>query len=321
MWDDSTRWQHKCRNCGADATTSFCGACGQKVDVHRLSLAALLHEIPHAIFHVDRGFFPTIVGLFSRPGDVVSEYLNGKRAKYFNPLTLLVICGSLCTAFWIVFPFKPDLFWGSVVPPENQKFAAAVSVWFRLVGFAQVLWLPLMGLWLYVTRRTARMYRIQQQMIQEKLASRDAQFVTDMESMEAGSQRTRVLARHHLHQLWTRSTGLVTTSRAARGAIAAEPPPYVYGEFIVMAAFMTCASLVITAAASPLLYLADSSLAYKIGLATAAAAAGVPVYQLLMSSSLNARPSFAAAIMASAYFVIGTPFGFLTAIWVMSFNG
>jgi hypothetical protein len=320
MWDDSTRWQHKCRNCGADATTAFCGSCGQKVEVKRLSLATLLHEIPHSIFHVDRGFFPTIVGLFTRPSDVVGEYLGGKRAKYFNPLTLLVICGSVCAALWTIFPFRPELFWGGLVPPKDDTLSQLLSYWFRLVGLTQILWLPLMGQWLYVTYRTARQYRLQKKMVEETILLRNTQHAADLENVSGTLKRARFNTRHFLWRLWRRVTGFMYTSRSARRAVASLPSQYVYGEFIVMAAFMTCASLLISAAASPLVYLADSSLGYKIGLASAAAAAAVPVFQLLMTAPQDTRPSAAAAIIASAYFVIGTPFGFLIMVWLMSLS-
>jgi hypothetical protein len=320
MWDDSTRWQHKCRNCGADATTTFCGSCGQKVEVKRLSLATLLHEIPHAIFHVDRGFFPTIAGLFTRPGEVVSEYLSGKRAKYFNPLTLLVICGSLCAAMWTIFPFRPDLFWSGLVQPKDDTVGKLLSYWFRLVGLTQILWLPLMGQWLYITYRTARQYRYQKKMVEESIVLRNTQHAAQLENVSGTLKRARLNAGHFFWRLWRRVTGFMYTSRSARRAVAGVPTPYVYGEFIVMAAFMTCASLLISAAASPLVYLADSSLGYKIGLASAAAAAAVPVFQLLTTAPPDTRPSLAAAIIASAYFVIGTPFGFLIMVWLMSLS-
>jgi hypothetical protein len=320
MWDSSTRWHHKCRNCGADASTAFCGACGQKIHVKRLWIATLLHEIPHAIFHVDRGFFPTIAGLFTRPSDVVNEYLSGKRAKYFNPLTLLVICGSLCAALWTVFPFRPELFWGGLIGPKSETVSKLLSYWCRLVGLTQMLWLPLMGQWLYITYRMARQYRLQQKTVEERILLRSTQHATDLENISGRLKRARSNVRHLLWLLWHRVTGFMYTSRSARRAVAGLPPQYVYGEFIVMAAFMTCASLLISAAASPLVYLADSPLGYKIGLASAAAAAAVPVFQLLTNAPLETRPSTAAALIAAAYFVIGTPFGFLIVLWLMSLS-
>jgi hypothetical protein len=157
-------------------------------------------------------------------------------------------------------------------------------------------------------------------MIQQKISSQNARFVAAGEHVTGTFRRVRLLAWHLAMRFWIRATGLITTSRAARRALGESGMPYVYGEFIVMAAFMTCASLLISAVASPLLYLAGSTLAYKIGLATAAAAAGVPVFQLLMTSPAESRPSALAAITASAYFVVGTPFGFLLMAWVLSLN-
>jgi hypothetical protein len=80
-----------CKNCGYSLTSKYCGNCGQKATVHRIGMKALLHDIPHAIFHVDSGFFYNVRELFIRPGYAIRDYLEGKRKAFFHPVTYLAI--------------------------------------------------------------------------------------------------------------------------------------------------------------------------------------------------------------------------------------
>jgi hypothetical protein len=85
--------QTKCLNCG-DALPeekNFCASCGQKANTHRLTLNEILHDALHAITHADKGFFHLVKELAIRPGTVAREYIAGRRKKYFNPFSLLVI--------------------------------------------------------------------------------------------------------------------------------------------------------------------------------------------------------------------------------------
>lgn len=82
-----------CLNCATLLTADdhYCPTCGQKTNTHRLSMSHIWHDLTHAITHTDKGFFFTIKELFRRPGIMAREYLAGKRKKYFNPFSLLVI--------------------------------------------------------------------------------------------------------------------------------------------------------------------------------------------------------------------------------------
>jgi hypothetical protein len=88
-----------CKNCGADLTGNFCSNCGQTANVHRVTFKHFLHEFFHAFTHTDKGILLLMKELVIRPGYVVREYLDGKRKKYFNPLTFLIILSSLYAYF------------------------------------------------------------------------------------------------------------------------------------------------------------------------------------------------------------------------------
>lgn len=58
----------------------------------RISLFHFISDLPHAIFHVDRGILFNFVQLIKRPAASIREYLDGhRRKKYFHPASYLVI--------------------------------------------------------------------------------------------------------------------------------------------------------------------------------------------------------------------------------------
>ena len=80
-----------CLNCNALVDQSYCPACGQKASTGRITIAGLIKELPHAIFHVDKGILFNIVQLIKRPGPAIIDFLNGKRKSFFHPATFLVL--------------------------------------------------------------------------------------------------------------------------------------------------------------------------------------------------------------------------------------
>jgi len=86
-----------CKNCDTPLNGNFCSNCGQKADTHHITFTHFLHEFFHAFTHTDTGILLLMKGLITRPGFVAREYIDGKRKKYFNPLTFLVILSSVYT--------------------------------------------------------------------------------------------------------------------------------------------------------------------------------------------------------------------------------
>jgi hypothetical protein len=80
---------HHCGNCSEYFEGKFCNVCGQKM-AKRITMARLMHELPHQIFHWDNQIFTTLKYLLTWPGTMVNDYILGKRKKYFPPITFLV---------------------------------------------------------------------------------------------------------------------------------------------------------------------------------------------------------------------------------------
>ncbi|RYD70236.1 MAG: DUF3667 domain-containing protein [Sphingobacteriales bacterium] len=76
---------HRCLNCENKFSGRFCNNCGQKSNTHRFSVGHVLHELPHQIFHLDKGIFRNIASIL-HPRQTVTDYLSGRRVSYFNPL-------------------------------------------------------------------------------------------------------------------------------------------------------------------------------------------------------------------------------------------
>ena len=86
----------KCLNCGNETVNCFCSICGQKNSTHRFSMKHFfLHDFIHGVFHLDKGFLFTLKELYTRPGNSIREYIQGKRAKHFNYFTLMLLIYAL----------------------------------------------------------------------------------------------------------------------------------------------------------------------------------------------------------------------------------
>lgn len=86
-----------CLNCENTFQGNFCPQCGQSAHEKRVDAHYFLHDIPHSIFHLEKGFFYTFIALFAKPGAMVSDYLAGRRMKYFRPIAYVVVISTFCT--------------------------------------------------------------------------------------------------------------------------------------------------------------------------------------------------------------------------------
>jgi hypothetical protein len=84
-----------CKNCNTEFEGKFCPNCSQKAATKRFTIKNFAAEAFHAITHTDKGILYLIKELFRRPGTVALEYNAGKRKKYFNPITYLLLISAL----------------------------------------------------------------------------------------------------------------------------------------------------------------------------------------------------------------------------------
>jgi hypothetical protein len=100
-----------CKNCNQKFKGYYCSHCGQSSETHAMNLHFVWHDIQHGIFHFDKGLLYTAKQLFTRPGNSIREYIEGKRVQHFKPISLIIV---LATAYGLIYhyfninPFQGD---------------------------------------------------------------------------------------------------------------------------------------------------------------------------------------------------------------------
>ncbi|MES3019151.1 MAG: DUF3667 domain-containing protein [Bacteroidota bacterium] len=84
-----------CKNCETEFKGNFCPNCAQSAKVHRLTIGHIAHEVAHEATHIDGGALLLLRKVMYVPGHVARDYIEGKRKRYFNPFTLLVVLIAL----------------------------------------------------------------------------------------------------------------------------------------------------------------------------------------------------------------------------------
>ena len=84
-----------CQNCDHDYVGQYCSQCSQRADTHPVNWHYIWHEIPHSVWHIDRGIAYTLRQLLTRPGHTIREFLEGKRVNHYRPLALLFLLGAI----------------------------------------------------------------------------------------------------------------------------------------------------------------------------------------------------------------------------------
>ncbi|MFD2785543.1 DUF3667 domain-containing protein [Hymenobacter rubripertinctus] len=79
----------------------------------------MLHDIPHSIWHVDKGILYTLKNMLLRPGPTIREYLAGQRKYHFPPLSLLLLVTGL-------YAFISSVLHIDLMPPRDPAVPEAV---------------------------------------------------------------------------------------------------------------------------------------------------------------------------------------------------
>jgi hypothetical protein len=125
-----------CKNCGHDFHGQYCAECGQNAHTERIDSHFFLHDIPHSIFHIDKGFFFTFKELIVRPGHTIREYLDGKRVRHFRPLAYLLLLSTISTLVQkacFYFQQKELLAKGIQATIHQSFFSQYISLFFMLM--------------------------------------------------------------------------------------------------------------------------------------------------------------------------------------------
>lgn len=150
-----------CKNCGYQFDLKYCPQCGQKASVKKLEMKSLLQELPHSLWHIDKGFLFNIVQFFKRPGYAIKDYLDGKRKKFYHPLSyMLVVLGTMLVAMSLMKVHYYDPVQDAWMSPEKaaswKEYDATQQTWIHYYKFYIPFYLPWMALIFYLWLRVMK---------------------------------------------------------------------------------------------------------------------------------------------------------------------
>lgn len=85
----------KCLNCGTEFGGKYCPECGQSAETDRFTMKFIWENLQSALLGKDGGIWFTVKNLFTRPGAMIVEILNGRRKQYFSPFPMLFLSLTL----------------------------------------------------------------------------------------------------------------------------------------------------------------------------------------------------------------------------------
>ena len=90
-----------CKNCRQTFHGEYCNSCGQK-SFKRFSISYLWHGLRDDLFEIEGGLLLTFRELWTHPGTMVLNYINGATKKYYSPLKYLIFWTAV---YLIIVPF------------------------------------------------------------------------------------------------------------------------------------------------------------------------------------------------------------------------
>ena len=86
-----------CMECGhasGEPGNNFCPACGQPARARRIDWHYLSEQVRHGVLNLDRGLPYSLRNLLLRPGRLMRDYIEGRRARQVRPLPLLLMSAA-----------------------------------------------------------------------------------------------------------------------------------------------------------------------------------------------------------------------------------
>ncbi len=90
-----------CKNCRQTFQGEYCSSCGQRA-FKRFSISYLWHGLRDDLFEIEGGLLLTFRELWTHPGTMVLNYINGATRKYYSPLKYLIFWTAI---YLIIVPF------------------------------------------------------------------------------------------------------------------------------------------------------------------------------------------------------------------------
>ena len=89
-----------CPTCASRQVDEYCAECGEHVTLSRdLSLGVFLQDAWEELTSLDSKLFRSFKLLLTKPGELTSEYIAGRRSRYLKPVQLFVLVNVLYFLF------------------------------------------------------------------------------------------------------------------------------------------------------------------------------------------------------------------------------
>ena len=69
----------------------YCSKCGQRMQLRRLTMGALFHDVLHDLSDLDSRVWRTLIALLLKPGKLTNEFIAGRRTFYLPPFRLYLV--------------------------------------------------------------------------------------------------------------------------------------------------------------------------------------------------------------------------------------
>lgn len=117
-----------CKNCSNEFEGKFCPKCGQKANVRRIETRDLFTDLLKKLLPWDKGFLYTTRRLLGSPGQMVREFVEGKRVDYTKPLNYLFLVTATSLLVFNKDLFLKGMHQSGQTIPETQ-YAQQLLTW------------------------------------------------------------------------------------------------------------------------------------------------------------------------------------------------
>lgn len=98
----------KCLNCKhpLDVSDKYCPNCSQLNSTKKVSFRDIFDEFFSSFISYDSKLHKTLVAMFTKPGKITREYIEGKRVSYTNPFRFLL---SVAIIYFLMFSYTNNI--------------------------------------------------------------------------------------------------------------------------------------------------------------------------------------------------------------------